>query len=408
MTPTPEAAQAAPDAPFHRRAAAAVRRRPGFVIAALILLAVGGFFLWRRFAARESTDDAFVDGPVVAVAARVAGTATEVTIEENDAVHAGQVLVKLDPQDYELAVQKAEADFQAAEAAVAAARAQLPISSTTSESGLRAAEAQVGQAQAAAAGSRRSVDAARARLAQAEANAERAASDVARLRPLVEKDEIPRQDFEHAQATEKAAQAAVAEARQQVELAISHQGEASAAIGQAEAGRAQAQAGPHRVEATQADVRLAEAKAAQARASLDLARSQLADAVVRAPMDGVVGRRSVDPGESVQRGQPLVAIVPPSQVWITANFKETQIATMRPGQAAVIHVDAFDRDFRGHVQGIGAATGAKFSLLPAENATGNFVKVVQRVPVRIVLEKGEDPQHLLRPGMSVVPTVVVR
>jgi membrane fusion protein (multidrug efflux system) len=407
MTPTEDRLAA----PLHRRAAAAVRERPGLrllLLAALVVLVLGGVFFWRRLAVRESTDDAFVDGPVVAVAARVAGTATAVTVGENDEVHAGQVLVQLDPHDSELAVQKAEADYQAAEAAVAAARAQLPITSTTSESGLKAAEAQVGQAQAAAAGSGRNAAAARARLAQAEANAERAASDVARLRPLVEKDEIPRQDFEHAQATEKAAQAAVAEARQQVELAVSHQGEAAAAIGQAEAGRSQALAGPHRVEATQADIRLAEAKAAQARASLDLARSQLDDAVVRAPLDGVVGRRSVDPGESVQRGQPLVAIVPRSQVWITANFKETQIAGMRPGQEAVVHVDAFDRDFRGRVQGIGAATGSKFSLLPAENATGNFVKVVQRVPVRIVLEKGEDPQHLLRPGMSVVPTVITR
>ncbi|MES1242008.1 MAG: HlyD family secretion protein [Acidobacteriota bacterium] len=403
MTPTPEEAASTPSIPLYRR--------PGFrifLVVSLAVLAVAGFFFWRRLAVRESTDDAFVDGPVVAVAARVAGTATSVTVEENDAVRAGQVLVKLDPHDYELAVQKAEADYQAAEAAVEAARAQLPITSTTSSSGLRAAEAQVGQARAAAAGTSRGVEAARARLAQAEANAERAASDVARLRPLVEKDEIPRQDFEHAQAAEKAAQAAVAEARQQVELAISHQGEAAAAIGQAEAGRAQAEAGPHRVEATQADIRLAEAKAAQARASLDLARSQLDDAVVRAPMDGIVGRKNVDPGESVQRGQPLVAIVPPDEVWITANFKETQIAGMRPGQKAVVHVDALDRDLNGHVQGIGAATGAKYSLLPAENASGNFVKVVQRVPVRIVLEKDQDPRHLLRPGMSVVPTVIVR
>ncbi len=395
----------------HRRALVALRERPlarALLLAALVLLVAGTVLLWRFFGGREKTDDAIVDGPIVAVAARVTGTVARVMVEEGDSVRSGQPLVQIDPHDFALTVARAEADLHAAEAAEAAKRAKVPVAATMATSGVSAAGARLSGAQAATATAEQTVQAAQAHLAAAEASAESAERDVERLQPLLAKDEVSREEFDHATAAAKAARAAAVEARQGVEVARSRAREAAAAVDAAHAGVAQAGSGKQQLESTRADLREAEAKTAQARAALDLARSQFHDTLVVAPADGVVGRRSVEPGETVQRGQPLLAVVPLARIWITANYKETQIAAMRPGQPAMVRVDAYGRAFRGHVASIGAATGSKFSLLPAENASGNFVKVVQRVSVRIVLEHGEDPQHLLRPGMSVVPTVIVR
>jgi len=373
-----------------------------------IAVTVGGLVLGHYLSIRESTDDAFVDGPIVAVAPRVGGTISAVHVVENQAVSAGDVLVELDPRDYKLALAKAEADLAAAAAAARAAAAQVPVATAASSSGLTAARARVAQAKAGLAAAEQGVAAAQARLEQARAAAEKAAQDVERYRRLVDKDELPRQTYEHAVAADRTARAGVAEAEQGVAAAGSRRLEAASGLEQARAALAEAETSPHQVESSKAQSSLAEARVEQARAALDLAQSHLGDTVVKAPADGVVGKKNAEVGETVQAGQPLVALVPLARIWITANFKETQIARMRPGQRASIYVDAFGESFAGHVESIGAATGSKFSLLPPENATGNFVKVVQRVPVRIALDEGQDPEHRLRPGLSVVPTVVTR
>jgi len=392
----------------HRRAAAALRERPrarralAFGLAALTL---GATALWYYLSTHESTDDAFVDGPIVAIAPRVGGTISAVHVVENQAVRAGDLLVEILPRDYQLAVAKAEADLDAAEAAAAAARARVPVAESASSSGTTSAEARVAQAEAALAAADQATLVAQARLEQTQAAELTATQDAARLKTLVERDEVAREIYDHATAGEAAAHAAVREAEQGVALAGSRRSEARAGLDAARAARAEAASGPHKVEVSDAERRLAEARVAQARAALDLAKSQLADTELRAPTDGLIGKKNAEVGESVQVGQPLLALVPIDALWVTANFKETQISAMKAGQPVTIAIDAFHQTFRGSVESIGAATGSRFSLLPAQNATGNYVKVVQRVPVRIAFEPGQDPQHRLRPGLSVVPTV---
>ncbi len=371
-----------------------------------ILLLLGGGCSGATSAVRVSTDDAFVDGDIVTVSARIHGTVQAVHVQENDPVKAGEVLVELDPDDLRLAVQRAAADLQAARAAADAARAQVPVTSTAASSAVSSARAGVEQAQAALDAAEQAVAAARSHLEQAEAHRDQVQQDLERLRQLVEKEEVPRQDYEHARTAAKAAEAAVAEARQQVEQASSRRQEATGALARARSAVAEAGGGTHRLAKSEAELAEAEARVAQAEAGLAMARSDLDRAVIRSPVAGRVGRKRAAVGESVQAGQPLLALVPEGDVWVTANFKETEIAGVRPGQRAIVHVDALGRDYTGRVDSLSPATGSKFSLLPAENATGNYVKVVQRVPVRIVLDAGQDPDHLLRPGMSVVPTVI--
>lgn len=386
----------------------ALRRRPvlgAALVAALLAIAIGGAFAWHRFATRESTDDAFVEAHVVTIAAKVGGTVQEIQFELNHQVAAGDLLVSIDQRDFELAVQRAAADLAAAEAGLAAAGARVPVASVMSSSGLAAGSAQVARARAADAAASDAIAGAEARLAAAEAQAERTRQDSARLAALIAKDEISREEYEHGLTAVKAAEANAVEARQAAFAAKNRRLQSAAEIEQARAAAQQASAGPQQVDASRAEQRVAEARVAQYQAALALAKAQLDDATLRAPQAGIVGRRNVEVGQSVAAGQPLLAIVPP-EVWVTANFKETQLAKMRPGQPAIIHVDAYDRDLRGHVESVGAATGGSFSLLPASNASGNFVKVVQRIPVRIVVDEAPDPEHPLRPGMSVVPTVI--
>jgi membrane fusion protein (multidrug efflux system) len=258
--------------------------------------------------------------------------------------------------------------------------------------------------------------AAQARLREAEANATRATRDVERLRGLLAKDEVSQQQFDTATATAAAAAAAVDTAKAQIleaeagiRMAESRRAQAAAGELQAQAALRSAQTGPEQVTATRARASSAQARVEQAQATLAQAELNLEYTVLKAPARGVVSKKSINPGQVVQAGQPLLAIVQTDDVWITANFKETQLANMKPGQKVTIDVDAYGgREFAGHVDSIAAATGSRFSLLPPENATGNYVKVVQRVPVKIVLESGQDPEHVLRPGMSVVPTVHTR
>jgi membrane fusion protein (multidrug efflux system) len=397
------------------------RVRIGIGVLALAILGVG-IWLWAT-AGRETTDDAQVDAHVTQVAARVGGTITKINVEDNQLVEAGTVLVELDPRDYEVAVDKARAELADAEASAVAAQSNVPITSTTTASNMTTARGGVVQAQSGTAAAEKEVDAARARLVtaqarlrEAEANATRAARDVERLRGLLAKDEVSQQQFDATAAAADAQRAAADSARSQIAEAEAGIRVAESKLAQARAGEQQAHAelqtaetAPSQITATKARASSAEAHAQQARASLAQAELNREYVTIKAPVRGIVSRKGINVGQVVQPGQPLLAIVQIDDVWITANFKETQLKNMRPGQRAKASIDALGgREFTGKVDSIAGATGARFSLLPPENATGNFVKVVQRVPVKIALDPGQDPEHLLRPGMSATVTVYTK
>ena len=397
--------------------------RARLLIAAVVVLLIGaGVWYWLT-RGRESTDDAQIDSHVTQVSARVAGTLVKVAVDDNQTVDAGAMLVELDPRDYQVAVDRARAELADAEAAAQAAQTNVPITSTTASSNILTARGGVAQAQSGIVAAEHEVAAARARLTaaqaklrEAEANATKATRDVERLRGLLAKDEVSQQQFDAAVAAADAQRAAadssgsqVAEAEAGVPAAESKLMQARAAEQQAHAELQSAQTAPQQVLATKARASAAEAHVQQARANLAQAELNLQYATVKAPIRGVVSRKGINAGQVVQAGQPLLAIVDVDHVWVTANFKETQLRNMRAGQNATVDVDAYGgREYKGRVDSIAGATGARFSLLPPENATGNFVKVVQRVPVKIALDPGQDPEHLLRPGMSVTPTVFTR
>jgi membrane fusion protein (multidrug efflux system) len=396
--------------------------RVRLMIGVVLLLGLGaGLWAWST-SGRESTDDAQVDAHVTQLAARVGGTVTKVAVDDNQLVEAGAVLVELDPRDYQVAVDKARAELADAEANALAAQSNVPITSTTAASNVTTARGGITQAQSGVAAAEKEVEAARARLVsvqarlrEAEANAAKSARDVERLRGLLAKDEVSQQSFDATTATAEAQKATVESARSQVaeaeagiRVAESKLAQARAGEQQAQAGLQTAQTGPSQVAAIKARASAAEAHVQQMRAALAQAELNLQYTTVKAPVRGVVSKKGINPGQVVQAGQPLLAIVQIDDVWITANFKETQLKEMHQGQRAKISVDAYGREFTGKVDSIAGATGARFSLLPPENATGNFVKVVQRVPVKIVLDPGQDPEHRLRPGMSVTPTVYLK
>lgn len=396
-----------------------VRLIAGFVI--LIVIGIG-VWLWTT-AGQESTDDAQVDAHVTQIAARVGGTVAQVPVNDNQSVDAGTLLVQIDPRDYQLAVDKAKAALADAQAAAVAAQSSVPITATSTTSNVSTARSGVSQASSGVTAAQRGVDAAKARVAaaqsgvsEAEANATKTARDVDRLKGLLAKDEVSQQQYDAAVAAAQAARAALDAARSQVAVAQAGVPVAESQLAQAEAGQQQAsaalrtaQTGPEQLAASRAKADAAQAQVKQAQAALEQAELNLQYTTVKAPITGIVSRKTVEIGQVIQGGQPLLALIPLQDVWITANFKETQLTHMRPGQKAVVEVDAYGgHKFYGHVDSIAAATGARFSLLPPENATGNYVKVVQRIPVKIVIDQGQDPQHLLRPGMSVTPTVYTK
>ncbi|HMC77556.1 MAG TPA: HlyD family secretion protein [Vicinamibacterales bacterium] len=395
-------------------------RLGGVVLVAVVLIAG---FLWLRSRGKETTDDAQVDGHITQIAPRVGGTITKVHVTNNQAVKAGEVLAEIDPRDYQNALDRVRAELADAVATAAAARTGVPIAQVETRSGVSTASGGVQQAEAAVAGAEREIQVAQAnlvvaqaRLREKEATATRSARDVERLRGLVEKDEISQQQFDAAVAAADSAKAAADAARSEVTAAqggipVAEQRAAAArgAAAQSRAGLATAQTAPQQLQVTEARATSADARVRQAESAVKQAELNLEYTTIKAPTAGVVSRKSMEPGQVIQPGQPLLALVDLDDVWVTANFKESQLAKMRPGQKATIDVDALGgKEFRGHIDSIAAATGAKFSLLPPENATGNYVKVVQRIPVRIFFEPGQDPERLLRPGMSVTPTVTVR
>ena len=387
----------------------------------LLVVAVAGYFVWLEMQKTESTDDAEIDGNVIAVSPRVAGNIVEVQVADEQLVKKGDVLVKLDPRDYEVAVAKVKADLNDALASLQTSREDVPLTGATTSSLLNGAKSSRQEAAAGVQYAEQQQNVAQSRLVSAqanvkvaEANATKAAQDVARYQTLVAKDEISKQLFDQAVAAAEAAKATVEAQKSAVNEAQHAIGAAGVAIEQARAKVAHADAdiqnamtGPQQVTITQTHVSSAQAKVAQRRAELEQAELNLSYTTIVAPDSGVIGKKNVNVGQNVAAGQQMMAIVPLDDLWVTANFKETQLRRMKIGQPVKISVDADGRDYAGKVERFAGASGAKFSLLPPENATGNFVKVVQRIPVRISIDPGQNNDHVLRPGMSVLPSVRV-
>jgi membrane fusion protein (multidrug efflux system) len=391
-------------------------------LATVAIVAIVLLVRW-HYSGRQSTDDAQIDGHITQVAARVGGTVQALHVKENQFVEAGTVLAELDPRDYQVAVDRAKAELADAQANAMAATTGVPISEVTTASGVRTAtgsveeaQAGIGMAEQQVAAARAQLTSAQARLREREATAVKTARDVERLKGLVAKEEVAQQQYDAAVAAADSARAATDAARSDViaaEAAIAgaeqRARQARGSATQAQAALQEAQTAPQQLQVTKARAAVAEAQVRKAAASFAQAQLNLERTRIVAPAAGIISRKSVEVGQVIQPGQPILALVSLGDVWVTANFKETQLKNMRAGQAATVEVDALGgREFKGHIDSIAAATGAKFSLLPPENATGNYVKVVQRIPVKIVLEQGQDPDHLLRPGMSVAPTVFTK
>ncbi len=396
--------------------------RAAVVLLAFLILATGSYAAWKYFSTYESTDDAQIDGHIHAVSARINGYVLDVPVDEEQYVKAGQVLVRIDPKDYAVALKTAQANLAAAEASLQSSRTDVPITSATTDSQLKAARSGRADADAALQGAQLQLNAAKARLEtlqaqvrEAEATHKKTVDDVTRYGALVAKEEVPQQRYDYAVSSNDSAKAAldarraaVAEAQQNIRVAESEIERANARIAQADASVQSALTAPQQVAVSQARARAAEAAVAQKRALVELARLNLSYTTIVAPVSGIVGKKTVEIGANVAPGQQLMAVVPLDDIWVTANFKETQLRFMQPGQRVKFTVDAYGREYDGTVTGIGGASGSRLSLLPPENATGNFVKVVQRVPVRIDIEPGQNNDHRLRPGMSVDPKVYVQ
>ncbi len=374
-----------------------------------IIVVVGGIVLYRHLAAWESTDDAEIDGYIYPISSRITGYVTRVMVDDNQYVKAGTVLVRLDPEDYDVAVANAKATLANDQAAATASQTNIPLTSVSTSSQLSSAQADVDNAQAGLMGAQHQYDATQASLLQAEANDLKAQDDVNRYKPLAEKDEIPQLQYTQAVESQEATAAAVQAAKASAAAAQQAVSQARARVEQARAELQYAQTRPQQISVQRSRAEAAAAETERALATLQQAQLNLQYTVVVAPVDGVVGQRSVQPGQNVSPGQQLMTIVPldSHNIWVTADFKETQMTNMRPGQHVEITVDTYGRTYNGHIDSIAGASGARYSLLPPENATGNYVKVVQRIPVKIFFENGQDPEHLLRPGMSVEPNVKV-
>jgi len=395
---------------FRERRRSALRNprvRLGLVLAALVVVA-GAVLLWIYFRSYESTDDAQIDGHLNPISARVSGHVLKLNVADNQYVHAGTVLVEIDPTDYLVAAERAQADYADAVAAADAARVNVPITSVSTTGQVSAARADVTSTRAGITAASEQYQAAKAQLLQAQANDGRAQSDLRRYQQLVDKQEISQQQYDQAAAAAQSTAAAVQAATANVNAAEQQVIQARGKFDQAEANLRTAGTGPKQVAAIRSRAAAAEAEVQRRKADLDQAQLNLTYTTVVAPVSGAVSNRTVEVGENVQAGQQLMKIVPLEDVWVTANFKENQLRNMRPGQTVTISVDANGKSYTGHVDSIAGASGARFSLLPPENATGNYVKVVQRIPVKIVFEPGHLKGHELRPGMSVEPKVWIR
>ncbi len=403
--------QPTPPSPLHaserdlrwRRASRSPRFRRLLILILIVLLVVG-FFLWRYFASYESTDDAQIDGHLNAISARISGHVEKLLVDDNQYVNAGTPLVQIDPRDYQVAVDRAKADYADALAAAQAAQVNVPITSVSTGSQLNAAQADVENARAGISVARQQFDAARAQLQQAEANNVKAQNDLVRYKQLVDKEEVSQQQYDQALAAAKASAAAVEAARASAAAAEQQVTQAQSKLAQAEANLRSASTAPQQVAAIRSRAQSALAQVQFKKAALEQAELNLQYTSVVAPVNGVVTNRTVEVGQNVQPGQELMRIINLDDIWVTANFKETQLRQMQVGQPVTIAVDSNGKKYKG----IAGASGSITSLLPPENATGNYVKVVQRIPVKITFDPGETKEHALRPGMSVEPKVWIR
>lgn len=387
------------------------KARRNFIIGGvvLLLLLVAGFFYYRS-TFTEDTDDAQVDGDLYQVSARVTGHVVDVPVTENQSVNKGDVIAQLDPRDYQVALEQAQAELANAQASYAQATSNVPITAVSTRTQVSTSSQDVATAQAGVAEARKQVAAAEARVDQQKANALKAQLDVDRYTPLVAKDIISKQQYDQAVAQAAATKAGLMEAQQDVVAQQENVRQAEARLAASQSSARQAiQNGPKQVQVEKARAEAANAQIQQAQARVDQAKLNLSYCRIVAPISGIISKKNVAVGTNVSVGQNLLTIVPLDNLWITANFKETQLDHMKTGQAVTIKVDALGgRKYKGHVTQIGGATGSKLSLFPPENATGNYVKVVQRIPVRIDLDQGENNDHLLRPGYSVEPDVDIK
>jgi membrane fusion protein, multidrug efflux system len=384
-------------------------RRRFIVIGVVAVLIVGALLFWWHSTYYEDTDDAQVDGHLIQISARVAGQVIKVNVDQNQFVQAGTLIAEIDPKDFEVSVQQDEASLASAEANYEAARVNIPLIGVNTSSTLQSAASGVLSSNSTVKQAQGQLDASIAQVAQADANNTKAQLDLTRYKPLVEKDVISKQQFDAAVASADASKAAL-------EAAKANQIAAEDAVRIAKERVIQSQADLKSAQTRPDQLRIQKAKADQAAAQVEQARAELAQAKLNlsytriiAPVNGIITKKSLEVNQNVSVGQNLMTLVSLDDIWITANFKETQLRLMRPGQEVKIHVDAYGRDYDGKVTQIGGATGSVLSLFPPENATGNYVKVVQRIPVRIDLtDRNEDKDHLLRPGLSVEPTVRVK
>jgi membrane fusion protein (multidrug efflux system) len=375
--------------------------------AAVTLIAAAATAGYYFFAGWESTDDAQIDGYVNPISSRIAGYITKVYVDDNQYVKAGTLLAQIDPTDYEVALGSAQATLANDRATADASQVSIPITSVNTTSTTASAEADVDNSRAGISAAGKALAGARAALVQAQANNAKAQDDVKRYKPLVDKQEIPEQLYTQAVETANATAAYVDVAAANVQADQDAVTQAEGKFNQAVAALESARTGPQQVRIQQSRALAATALADKSKRTVEQAQLNLNYTHIVAPVDGLIAKRSVQVGQYVVPGQQLLAVIPLDDIWVTANFKETQLRNVRPGERVQIFVDAYGRDYSGHVESIAGGTGSIFSLLPPENATGNYVKVVQRVPVRLRFDPGQDPDHRLRPGLSVVPKVNV-
>lgn len=383
------------------------KRKTFLIVAIVVVVLFASVLLWRYLSSYESTDDAQADVHLYPVSARISGYVVKVNVGDNQWVQKGDVLVEIDPKDYEVAVAQAQANLANAEATAQSLNITVPITSVNSSSQLKSTSSDIVNASAGITASQRQLTAAHAQLEEAEANDVKAQDDLHRYKLLVDKREVAEQVYDQALAAARSSTAAVSAARANESAAEQFVQQAQSRLVQADANHQYAETGPQQVSSSRARARAAIADVEEKRAVLEQAQLNLQYTKIVAPVSGEVNK-TVVVGLNVQSGQQLLTVVPLDEVWITANFKETQLKYMRVGQKAEIHVDSTGQKFKGHVDSIAGATGPLFSLLPPENATGNYVKIVQRIPVKIILESGENREHQLRPGMNVVPDVYLK
>jgi membrane fusion protein (multidrug efflux system) len=372
---------------------------------------------------RVSTDDAEVDGHIVPIASKISGTVAEVLIHDNETVKTGQVLVRIDPRDYQARVDQAKAALALAQARARGAGVGVPLTQETTDSTTSGADAQLAGAQANYDKSKFTYEKdstaelayARDNVAAQQANNDRAQADLARMKPLVDKGEISQQQYDAYLASARVADSQLSAAKEKLssaekggEIAQESMLAAKAQVAQARAMVEQSVANHKQVSIHEADHDSADAGVAAAQADLEAAELELSYATIVAPSDGVVTRKSVEAGQIIQPGQGLFTLIPLNDVWVTADFKETQLAKVRPGQKVEIDVDMYGKTVTGYVDSIAGATGSRLSLLPPENATGNYVKVVQRIPVKILLDPNSADKAILRPGMNVEATIITK